>query len=194
MMKYPVLYALLLAASFLSAAPGAISAQTLVEKRFSAAAESEALLDLTASAPGTSWRERGAEAAVVTIYVDGQYHQDVILFAGALEFTYQLMLGRVGPGEHGLRVEFNSKQSAAKATSVKIGEAKVTTIDRKHPEFQAVARAPIIYARPDTVGKFSDIPLLAYYESERASANDLTYTVIFSNEDGGTQTTALMAR
>jgi len=199
MMKYPVLCALLLAASFLSATPSAISAQTLLEKRFSVAAESEALLDLTASAPGTSWRERGAEAAVVTIYVDGQYHQDVILFAGAVEFTYQLMLGRVRPGEHSLRVEFNSKQSAAKATSVKIGDAKVTTIDRKHPEFQAIARAPIIYARPDTVGKFSDVPLLAYYESERPGPlpredGRLAYTVIFSNEDGGTQTTALMAR
>src|SRR5499426_2064061 len=141
MMKHSVLYALLLAASFLSVTPSAISAQTLLEKRFSVAAESEALLDLTASAPGTSWRERGAEAAVLTIYVDGQYHQDVILFAGAQEFTYQLMLGRVGPGEHSLRVEFNSKQSAAKAAGVKIGEAKVTTIDRKHPEFQAIAPA-----------------------------------------------------
>ncbi len=100
---------------------------------------------------------------------------------------------------HDLRVEFNSKQSAAKATSVKIGDAKVTTIDRKHPEFQAIARAPIIYARPDTVGKFSDVPLLAYYESERPGPlpredGRLAYTVIFSNEDGGTQTTALMAR
>src|SRR5215470_8148848 len=199
MMKYPVLYALFLAASFLSITPIPISAQTLLEKRFSVAAESEALLDLTASAPGTSWRDRDAEAAVITIYVDGQYHQDVILFAGAPEFTYQLMLGRVGPGEHSLRVEFNSKQSAAKAASVKIGDAKVTTIDRKHPEFQAIARAPIIYARPDTVGRFSDIPLLTYYESERAGplpreGDRLAYTVIFSNEDGGTQTTALMAR
>ncbi|HKQ91535.1 MAG TPA: hypothetical protein VJZ77_12675 [Blastocatellia bacterium] len=195
MIKYPVLYALLLAVNFLLMTPSVISAQTLLEKRFTAPSESEALLDLTASAPGTSWRERGAEAAVITIYVDGQYHQDVILFAGARELNYQLMLGRVGPGEHNLRVDFNRKQSATKATGVKIGDAKVTTIDRNHPEFQAVARAPIIYARPDTVGKFSDIPLLAYYESERAGANDrITYTVIFSNEDGGTQTTALMAR
>ena len=144
--------------------PSVISAQTLLEKRFTAPAESEALLDLTASAPGTSWRERDAEAAVITIYVDGQYHQDVILFAGTRAFAYQLILGRVGPGEHNLRVDFNRKQSATKATSVKIGDAKVTTIDRNHPEFQAVARAPIIYARPDTIGKFSDIPLLAYYE------------------------------
>src|SRR5215813_3644190 len=195
MMNRPTLYMLLLAICFLPAMPSAVSAQTLFEKIFSAPAESEALLDLTASAPGTSWRERDAEAAVVTIYVDGQYHQDVILFAGTREFTHQLLLGRVGPGEHSLRVEFNRKQSAAKATSVKIGEAKVTTIDRKHPEFQAIARAPIIYARPDTVGKYSDVPLLTYYESERPGAYDrLAYTVIFSNEDGGTQTTALMAR
>ncbi|HEY9433353.1 MAG TPA: hypothetical protein VI260_17975 [Blastocatellia bacterium] len=195
MMKHSALYPLLLAVSFLLMTPSVISAQTLLEKRFTAASESEALLDLTASAPGTSWRERGAEAAVITIYVDGQYHQDVILFAGARELNYQLMLGRVGPGEHNLRVDFNRKQSATKATGVKIGDAKITTIDRNHTEFQAVARAPIIYARPDTVGKFSDIPLLAYYESERAGASDrFTYTVIFSNEDGGTQTTALMAR
>jgi hypothetical protein len=194
-MKHRFLYVSLLVASFLLMTPGVISAQTLLEKRFTAPAESEVLLDLTASSPGTSWRERGAEAAVVTIYVDGQYHQDVILFAGAREFAYQLMLGRVGTGDHNLRVEFNRKQSAAKAAGVKIDDAKVTTIDRNHPEFQAVARAPIIYARPDTVGKFSDIPLLAYYESERAGASDrITYTVIFSNEDGGTQTTALMAR
>jgi hypothetical protein len=194
-MKLPALHTLLLAANLLLMASSAGSAQTLLEKRFTATAESEALLDLTASAPGTSWSVRGAEAAVATIYVDGQYQQDVILFAGARDFTYQLSLGRVGAGEHSLRVEFNRKQSSAKATNIKIVEAKVTTIDRKHPEFQAIARAPIIYARPDTIGKFSDIPLLAYYEFDRAVASDqLTYTVIFSNEDGGTQTTALMAR
>jgi hypothetical protein len=193
-MKSSALYALSLAAGLMLMAP-AMRAQTLLEKKFSAAAESEALLDLTASAPGTSWRERGAEAAVLTIYVDGQYHQDVILFAGGRDFTYQLMLGRVAPGEHSLRIEFNRKESATKATIVNIEAANVSTIDRKHPEFQAIAHAPILYARPDTVGKFSDIPLLAYYESERAGADDrLTYTVIFSNEDGGTQTTALMAR
>ncbi len=192
-MNRPI-FALLLTANFLLTAHNA-SAQTLLEKRFTATAESEALLDLTASAPGTSWRETGAEAAVATIYVDGRYHQDVVLFAGAREFTYQLMLGRVARGDHSLRVEFNRKQSAPKATTIQIREAKVTTIDREHPEFQAIARAPILYARPNTIGKFSDIPLLIYYEMERARVHDgYTYTAIFSNEDGGTQTTALMAR
>ncbi|MGE0126916.1 MAG: hypothetical protein AB7U82_02335 [Blastocatellales bacterium] len=192
-MKRSALRAFLLTAGFLLAAPATIYAQTLLEKKFSAPAESEALLDLTASAPGTSWREQGAEAAAATIFVDGKYHQDVILFAGARDFTYQLMLGRVAPGEHNLGIELNRKQSATKVTTIQIRDAKVTMIDRQHPEFQAVARAPFIYARPDTIGKFSDVPLLAYYETARAH-DGYTYTTIFSNEDGGTQTTALMAR
>src|SRR5262245_60712525 len=109
MKNRPDLHSLFQTAILLLMATCAVSAQTLIEKRFSATAESEALLDLTASAPGTSWRERGAEAAVATIYVDGQYQQDVILFAGARDFTYQLSLGRIGAGEHSLRVEFNRK-------------------------------------------------------------------------------------
>jgi hypothetical protein len=196
-MKRSAIQILLLFMSFLLAATMsvAISAQTLLEKKFNAASESEALLDLRASAPGTSWRERGSEAAAALIYLDGQYHQDLILFGGSQDFTYQLLLGRVTPGEHTLRVDFNRKQSSPKATTIQIRDAKITTVDRTNPEFQAISRAPFIYARPDTIGKFSDVPLLAYYEyAGEPVGNKYTYTVIFSNEDGGTQTTALMAR
>ena len=42
----------------------------------------EALLDLTASAPGTDWGTAGSESAVVTVTLDGKYNQDVVLFAG----------------------------------------------------------------------------------------------------------------
>lgn len=53
--------------------------------------------------------------------------------------------------------------------------------------------APILFERADTIGRNSDVPLLMYaewHEAERA----LTFTVIFSNEDGGTSTRSLMAR
>ncbi len=53
--------------------------------------------------------------------------------------------------------------------------------------------APILYQRADTVGTESDIPLLMYCEWD-ATDKSLTYTVIFSNEDGGTSTRDLMAR
>ncbi|MGH9838391.1 MAG: hypothetical protein ACREEM_06370 [Blastocatellia bacterium] len=170
-------------------------AQPLVEKKFRATEEAEALLDLTASAPGTSWIEKGREAATATIFVDGRYHQDLILFNGAHRFTYRVMLGRVQPGDHTVRVELNRKQSAAQAATIEVRDALVTTVDRTQGEFQALAHAPILYARPNTIGRFSDVPLLVYYETERAGElTTLRYTVIFSNEDGGTQTAALMAR
>jgi hypothetical protein len=171
-------------------------AQTLSEKKFQLANEAEVLLDLTASAPGTSWLEKGREAATASVLVDGNYQQDVILFNGAQRHTYQLLLGRLQPGEHTCRIEFNRKQSAPQATSIQIHDAKLTIVERNQPEFLALAHAPILFARPNTIGKFSDVPLLAYYETRQTSQGGtwLRYTVIFSNEDGGTQTAGLMSR
>ncbi len=172
-----------------------VSAQTLREMKFAADVAAEATLDLIASVPGTSWEKSGSEAATVSILVDGKKHQDVILFAGAKQFTYRLLLGRVAAGEHRLRIELNRQQSAANVTTVNIADAKVTLIDRGQPDFRMIAHAPILFARPDTIGKFSDIPLLMYCETlKEAGKTTLRYTVIFSNEDGGTQTAALMAR
>ncbi|MEO6725777.1 MAG: hypothetical protein ABIU20_00265 [Blastocatellia bacterium] len=191
----PIFKNVFAAAVMLAAAVVTVPAQTLLEKKFKADAESEALLDLTASAPGTSWVTAGAEAAVATIFVDGRQHQDVFLFAGAKPFTYKLLLGRVAAGEHSLRVEFNRQQSAAKASTINIADAKVTLVDRKNSEFQALAHTPILFARPNTIGKFSDVPLMMYYETLKdAGLTTYRYTVIISNEDGGTQTAALMAR
>lgn len=171
------------------------SAQSLLETKFSAQIEAEATLDLSASVPGASWEKSGNEAATVTISLDGKKHQDAILFAGAKSFTYRLLLGHVGIGEHSVRIELNRQQSAANITTVNISDAKVQVIPSDHPDYQMIAHAPILFARPDTIGKFSDVPLLMYCETlKEAGKTTLRYTVIFSNEDGGTQTAALMAR
>lgn len=165
--------------------------QTLVEKTFRAEKEAEALLEVTAIAPGTSWRVAGSEAATVTILLDGNYHQDLILHSGHRMFKYSVLLGRVAAGEHKLRIELNPKLTASGARDVRIDDARVTLVGSDDPRFAGVANAPILYARTNTIGKFSDIPLLMYYEKIDGM---LRYTVIFSNEDGGTQTSALMSR
>lgn len=171
------------------------SAHTLVEKKFQTSVEAEVLLDLTAFGQNTSWVKINREAATVNVFLDDHDIQDVILFAGSQTFTYRLLLGRVGAGEHRLRIEFNPQRSALKDSIVKVDDAKITLIDRGNPEFYAIASTPILYARPNSIGKFSDVPLLMYYETKRdGSTTVLRYTVIFSNEDGGTQTSALMAR
>ncbi len=170
-------------------------AQTLAEKSFDVTEESEASLDLTASVPGASWREKGREAAAVTIYLDDRYHQDLFLYNGPQRTLYQVSLGRLLPGTHKVRVELNRSQTAAGIQNAVVHLAEIKTIGKSHPELAALAHAPILYARPDTIGRFSDIPLLMYVETERGQETTLfRYTVIFSNEDGGTQTAALMAR
>ncbi|MGE0104094.1 MAG: hypothetical protein AB7H86_16565 [Blastocatellales bacterium] len=165
--------------------------QTLVEKTFRAEKEAESLLEVRAIATGTSWRVAGSEAVTVTILLDGNYHQDLILHSGHRMFTYSVLLGRVAAGEHKLRIELNPKLTASGARGVRIDDARVTLVGRDDPRFAGIANAPILYARTNTIGKFSDIPLLMYYEKIDGM---LRYTVIFSNEDGGTQTSALMSR
>src|SRR5262249_48094829 len=54
--------------------------------------------------------------------------------------------------------------------------------------------APILFARANTVGKFTDLPILMWYEvAPTARGRQFRYSVIFTNEDGGTATDRLMA-
>ncbi len=53
--------------------------------------------------------------------------------------------------------------------------------------------APVLFERADAIGTGSDVPLLMYSEWNEGERS-LTFTVIFSNEDGGTSTRSLMAR
>jgi hypothetical protein len=191
----PFLFELVLAVLCLPPFVDSASGQKLIEKTFRLKTESEVLLELTASAPHTSWAKSESEGAVATVLVDGRYNQDIILFAGERAFTYQVMLGHLQAGEHSLRVELNRKQSAQKASTIEVQDAKISFVDRANPEYQALSLAPLVYARPNTIGRFSDIPVLMWYETERdGPLTTIRYSVIFTNEDGGTQTSALMAR
>jgi hypothetical protein len=161
------------------------------------AANAETILQIEAAAENTSWASKTAESVILTIFVDEQYNQDVMLFSGAEKFVYKVVLGKFASGKHRLRIVLNEARSAKNAR-----KAKISALDIKQSESKsdadalAAAYSPFIYARPDTIDKFSDIPVLTYYEilSSGAGAYKIRYTTIFTNEDGGTQTAALMAR
>ncbi|MEQ1763951.1 MAG: hypothetical protein ABL984_12510 [Pyrinomonadaceae bacterium] len=158
------------------------------------ASEMELLVTATAN---TSWQTAEAEAAVLSVFLDGRYSQDIILFAGDSRFDYKALLGRVEAGEHKVELALNRERSAAKAANVSIRSARVRSLSTADPiDRFAVENSPVIFVRPDAVDKFSDIPLLTYYEVLPLSPDSgkIRYTTIFTNEDGGTQTAALMAR
>ena len=170
--------------------------QPLLERTFRVTEESELVLTLSASSPRASWVSQGREAAAVRLFVDGRYQQDLLLYGGEASFDYVVSLGRALPGEHTLRVEHHLPLSAPGVERPKVTATRVDPIARGQAEFLALAYAPILYARPDTIGRFSDLPLLMYCETEAGEKGGKVYryTVIFSNEDGGTQTSGLMAR
>ncbi len=174
--------------------------QPLVVKEFEVnkdQSENEVLLTLQASAKNTSWETKGSESAVLTIFIDGRYNQDILLVGGKDKFSYRVVLGKFPVGKHKLVAAFNRKRSAKKIGKIRVSAINVNSIHAESDEEQlALANAPFLYVRPDTVDKFSDIPLLTYYEVLPSNNNSIKirYTTIFTNEDGGTRTAALMAR
>lgn len=156
---------------------------------FSIPTAGEVGLTIHASADGTNWAKPKSEAVVLTLQVDGKYNQDVTLFMGATPHDYRVLLGPLTAGKHRLDYSRNDKYSATIAGEVKADFHAEVIADA------AIAHAPVMYLRPDTVGRFSDLPLLAWYEwLDEPTGRVLQFSIIFSNEDGGTATDALMAR
>jgi len=154
----------------------------------------ELVAELQMRSPGSDWSQPGREAAVAVIRLDGRPPHYVTLFAGPEVRTYTVFLGELPAGGHQLAVERDPKWSAP-ASGFELVSAQVREYRPGDPDYDLMAHAPVIYAREDTLGRFSDVPLTAY--CERLAENGrrlLQYTMVFSNEDGGTSTRALMAR
>ncbi|MBX5478043.1 MAG: hypothetical protein IRZ19_03115 [Pyrinomonas methylaliphatogenes] len=192
----------LLTALFALALPLSANGQrtgTIYARDFSLMEASELGFEIEARAVGTSWERQGAEAAVLIVYLDGMRNQDLLLWSGDSFFTYRILLGRASAGRHTVSLSLDAASRAKNARAVEIRSARPLLFNRANTSEEdliAIANAPIIGARSDSIERFTDIPLLMYYELTRGPEDllRLRYTLIFSNEDGGTQTAALMAR
>jgi hypothetical protein len=134
---------------------------------------------------------------VLTINVDGTYSQHLLLTRGPTLSEYRIMLGALTAGPHHLRIDRDAQRSSSAAGAITFGRIDVQAFAADSPEFFWLSRAPILRARPGTVEHFSDAPLVMYAEQnvagESGSHYQVQYTVIFTNEDGGTPTDRLMA-
>ncbi|UVI29220.1 hypothetical protein [Paenibacillus spongiae] len=182
--------------------PSVLSEKKQSEKTFTVSSAGEALLDLTATAHGVGWDMEDKESAVITLTVDGKYNQDIVLFMGQRKFTYQVSLGYMEPGVHTLSAAFNRDKSPVGATKVHIQKMETTIVSTDSEDALAYRFSPILYGRNLTLqpnfyeNNHSDVPLLMYHTLSKNTNGNLTieYTIICSNEDGGTNTPALMAR
>jgi hypothetical protein len=161
---------------------------------FTTSQSSEVIAELRLSSPGSDWAARGREAAVVSMKVDDRPEHHLIAFGGSTETVYRVGLGRLPAGKHTLALKRDEKNSAL-GSGLRIAGASFHEVAMGHPDYAIHANMPVLFLRKNTAGKFSDIPLLAYCERlQEKKQRILQYTIIFSNEDGGTSTRALMAR
>jgi hypothetical protein len=133
------------------------------------------------------------EAATVSVQIDGIYKADIVLFRGETPFTYEVLAGNSSQGKHRLALYYEPSKSAPQAKQVQVDDVAVRVYGSDDPLYAVIAHAPILYGREDS--RYSDTPLLMYHELTRnADSSTIQYTIIFSNEDGGTAPDGLMAR
>ncbi|MDN3356615.1 hypothetical protein [Actinomadura sp. DC4] len=193
------------AAAGLSVVPAATAGTTVVDRghdrtiTFRTARTGEALVDVTAAAPGVSWAVRGHESAVLSLYVDGRYATDDVVPA-AFPITREFALGHLRAGRHRLSLRLAADRSGGRRVTVTRTAVRTVGGGRAYTDLR---HAPVLYGRngADSGGAFqnafTDTPLVAWHEDVPAALPGhrlLTYSYIWSNEDGGTSTPQLMAR
>jgi len=167
----------------------------LVEHTFTLDAPAEVVLLASASCPGCSWGRKGHEGALLTLEVDGRYSQHLALTRGARPAEYRVALGGLAAGDHRLRLVLDRRHTPPQVAGAAVLALAVRSVPATTPEHHALAHAPFVYARPGSVAAASDLPLVTWYESEPLpdGGTRLRYSIVFSNEDGGTPPDRLMA-
>src|SRR5215468_9853645 len=177
----------------------AVSAATAVaptdsyEQTFELATAGEVVAPVHAGCGACAWGDAGREAAALRLTLDGTYSQHLLLARGETPAEYRLTLGTLAAGRHRLSIERDRALSAKGAGAATISVDALRALEDRDAAL-AQSMAPILFARANTVGKFTDLPILMWYEIVPTDrGRQFRYSVIFTNEDGGTATDRLMA-
>ncbi len=152
-------------------------------------------VQLRARTPGASWEDARRACGVLTVSIDERYEQHVFLAGNGEWAGYEFIVGPVAPGLHAIRLDWMRDWTPDLAQAPELRDVRLEPLRQDDPALEPVLRAPSIWLRADTIGRFSDVPLALYWERLKAPPGErLVYTLIMTNEDGGTNTERLMAR
>ncbi len=134
----------------------------------------EGLLQLTMSAPRTSWRSARDTSVVVQVAVDGGQPQTMVLFAGARPFTYEGFTGPLRTGPHRLSVQVRPDLSR---TADVVPTAVVRGAQLLVAGGCTVGRRPVVRRRPVAIaGRLS--PSARRAEDCRSHSLALAYSPV----------------
>jgi hypothetical protein len=190
---------LLLMAGLIASATSALpqpADRRLPVTQFESAGAAEVMARVTVQCDSCAWDAEGREGATLALTLNDRspIHLPIVRTGTA---DYEVALGSVEAGAHALRVEVDTALTARDLRSpqaVRVQKVALEQHTAADPAYVARSLAPILYARPNTVGRFTDVPVFMWYEIEPAGiATRYRYSVVFTNEDGGTPTDRLMA-
>jgi hypothetical protein len=166
------------------------------ETSFKLSAAAEVIATFTASCDQCAWDVEGREAVMLVVSLDGRYVTHLPLVRQGTA-AYGILIGRVDAGDHKVSVRIDSELTAIglrNRDATHIRDIQFSSVSSAAPEYTALSLAPILYARPNTIGRFTDAPVFMWYEREATPRGTrYRYSVVFTNEDGGTPTDRLMA-
>src|SRR5262245_14337790 len=119
----------------------------------------------------------------LSIAIDGMSSQELLIFPAAGTREYGTLIGPLTAGTHTITITpsrfWPSAMAGINATSARF-------VAPDDSDATAIRFAPALWARADTIGTSSDLPLLMYVESQQTpdEATTLRYSIVFSNEDG----------
>jgi hypothetical protein len=153
----------------------------------------ETVLTVTVRCEQCDWSSPAHPGAVFVLQVDHHTVRYLFLTRGPQSAEYSVSVGHLAAGLHELRYWGDQKWSRTPAYH-SLEDVRVVTTPLEAPEYRALAYAPLLHPRRNELGRFTDVPLVMWYETDSTPRGTrIRYSVIFSNEDGGTPADRLLA-
>lgn len=149
-----------------------------------------------AAATDAAWGEAGRESVLAQVFVDGHYVSDMPLI-GERDEPYRVALGDLPAGSHDVELRIASGSpiqdpAAARVTALAASRTDQPLIDRYAPILEGRdVDAP--GGRVDMASDDAPLAMDATVHRRPDGTREIAYTVLFSNEDGGTHLDELFA-
>ena len=146
----------------------------------------EYFLNIVMSA-NTSWEEENNESAIVSLFINGEHNQDIVIYNGDVNHIYKQAIGYLSEGEYTIELFFDYNKSSLNASIVHLDSINLIDSNLIGVDSDVIKYSPILYGRDIFAwneSNHTDIPLILYYDiSYDNNIKTITYSLIFSNED-----------
>ena len=108
--------------------------------------EGEYLMSINLSS-NTSWEQENNESAVLTVFINDIYNQDIVIYNGANNHAYQQALGYLDAGEYEFNFYFDYEKSSSLSSNIHIEDLEFVNAFLVDVDSDVFKYSPILYGR-----------------------------------------------